>query len=906
MSGATPAHVAKLNSTAGLVYRIGLTMFAVLAATAAAKGATPNQVTQSVKLPCVFDEPQLVKKGQTYAIAVKDCDKWRRVGEPVLPYRTIRVLIPAGLSIDKIGTVPETPPGTIAINAEVEFGRAPVARPNANQPRLLAAPVGERDAEIYDSPNPFPAANVQLASVQRMNGYDIAFVRVFPIRYTPVGGRLEFSPRLSVNITFGKPASKSSAGAVGIRSEKADEEIGRLVANPEAIQSYQLDRGGNNGIDAAVDYLLITSASLTNAFQPLVDQKVADGLSVKIETVGNIVANYTGRDVPEKIRNYVKYAYTNWGIRFVLLGGDVATVPCRYAYAYMGALTSDYFVPCDLYYACLDGSWDHNNNNAFGEPDDGENGQEVDLLGEVYVGRAPVDTVGEVNIFVQKTLQYETQAHPNRDDILIMAEYLGTQGGVVTQGWDMFVPLTNSFSSFQITRLDDAPMTTPQWTYVDAIDALNQTPHLMLFNGHGDPDSMMRMFTEDLDFLTNPFPFLAYSVGCDAGAFDNDQFGTDSIGEELVKRNSAGAFAAILNSRLGWYDPQEAWKWSGEFQIKFFDHLLNQGQTRLGVANQLGKLDMVGQIETSGLMTYRYCYFEITLFGDPHVAWQALSTKVKLATTSAHGGSEPQVGQVEYNMGELVTSSVTNSPLAGGAGTQFVCTGWSGSGSVPSSGSGTQVSFNLTEDSQISWLWKTQFWFAANSSQGGSVSATSGWSDDGSAVALQATPAPYYHFESWSGDFPAGQQKNLSINVAMTQPRAITAVFAENRTTHGTPEWWLASFGVTNDFEAASSADDDHDGMPAWEEYIAGTNPADGSSALRLSLRIDSDLSNNRVVEWQNVSGHLYTVYRSRNATGPYAIVSAALQGTTPTIVFSDSENDPGPFFYQVVVERSP
>jgi hypothetical protein len=27
---------------------------------------------------------------------------------------------------------------------------------------------------------------------------------------------------------------------------------------------------------------------------------------------------------------------------------------------------------------------------------------------------------------------------------------------------------------------------------------------------------------------------------------------------------------------------------------------------------------MLGHVETSGLMPYRWCFYEITLFGDPH------------------------------------------------------------------------------------------------------------------------------------------------------------------------------------------------------------------------------------------------------------------------------------------------
>ncbi len=93
----------------------------------------------------------------------------------------------------------------------------------------------------------------------------------------------------------------------------------------------------------------------------------------------------------------------------------------------------------------------------------------VDFLAEVFVGRAPVDTVVEVSTFAEKTVRYETQAHSRATNALFIAEYLGSSGGFVAQGWDMFIPLTNYFGSFQQTRLDDSPFTTPQWSYLDAI-----------------------------------------------------------------------------------------------------------------------------------------------------------------------------------------------------------------------------------------------------------------------------------------------------------------------------------------------------------------------------------------------------------------------------------------------------
>ena len=129
---------------------------------------------------------------------------------------------------------------------------------------------------------------------------------------------------------------------------------------------------------------------------------------------------------------------------------------------------------------------------------------------------------------------------------------------------------------------------------------------------------MMRLQPGDLGALTNEDLFLAYSVSCQAGRFDNDPMSPDSIAEELVKRPRHGAFAAIFNARVGWFDPRQVWRYSGEYQARFFDQLLDRGQTNLGKACQLSKQDLLGQVESTGVMPYRWCYFQINLLGDPH------------------------------------------------------------------------------------------------------------------------------------------------------------------------------------------------------------------------------------------------------------------------------------------------
>jgi len=88
------------------------------------------------------------------------------------------------------------------------------------------------------------------------------------------------------------------------------------------------------------------------------------------------------------------------------------------------------------------------------------------------------------------------------------------------------------------------------------------------------------------------------------------------------------------------------------------------------------------------------------------VTEETIVTSNSLTVASAHGMANPAVGVHSYVNGSSVTCVVTGSPIVQGA-TQFVCTGWTGTGNVPASGSSTSVTFTITNSSTITWLWVT-------------------------------------------------------------------------------------------------------------------------------------------------------------------------------------------------------
>jgi hypothetical protein len=106
---------------------------------------------------------------------------------------------------------------------------------------------------------------------------------------------------------------------------------------------------------------------------------------------------------------------------------------------------------------------------------------------------------------------------------------------------------------------------------------------------------------------------------------------------------------------------------------------------------------------TSGLSTLRNGTITVSTSGSIVGNYK---TQYYLTVTSPHDSPTPSNGW--FNSETSITESVT-SPVSGGSGTQYVCTGWTGTGSVPTSGTTTTTTFTINATSSITWNWKTQY-----------------------------------------------------------------------------------------------------------------------------------------------------------------------------------------------------
>jgi hypothetical protein len=116
---------------------------------------------------------------------------------------------------------------------------------------------------------------------------------------------------------------------------------------------------------------------------------------------------------------------------------------------------------------------------------------------------------------------------------------------------------------------------------------------------------------------------------------------------------------------------------------------------------------------------------------------------------------------------------------------------------------------------------------------------------------------------------------------------------------------WLQQYGLPTD-GSADFADPDGDGMNNWQEWIAGTNPTNALSALRLlAPAITATPPSGVAVTWESVVGVNYLLKRATNFSVPpaFATLATNIPGQPGTTTFADTNPAPGgKVFYRVGV----
>ncbi len=153
--------------------------------------------------------------------------------------------------------------------------------------------------------------------------------------------------------------------------------------------------------------------------------------------------------------------------------------------------------------------------------------------------------------------------------------------------------------------------------------------------------------------------------------------------------------------------------------------------------------------------------------------------KVSLAVESEWGVPSPTNGVHALSWGTLMSASVAEPEPTNGV--QYVCTGWTGTGSVPESGTGTNIAFTIESDSSIRWNWQTNVWIAIAANGPVGIDVVDGWFALGEAVVAQYSPNVDFFTIALSGDTDGVvlDESARTIAIPADRPRSVTLSIAE-------------------------------------------------------------------------------------------------------------------------------
>lgn len=588
-------------------------------------------------------------------ISIPDESQLIDLGSPGVPIVNIMIAIPRDAEFDNVTLSPQLIKVVKGINL------VPVQEP---VPLIAGAKIKFNiDKKIYKSSEPYPESFYKLISVSSLGHYKIVLIETHPAQYIPATKELKFYD-LSGTLTY-----KRGVNPVPIKFKNTDMEY----LQKKLILNYAIAKTWENEVDSQLDCVIITADELYEAGNRLATWKTYRGLKSQAIKAIDILPDYPiGRDIPERIRLYIKDLWQNKGLKWVILIGDARDdfkndlsyyVPPRWVVDPRPYPNADNgYIPCDYYYACLDGNWDEDNDCSYGEIED-----EPDFFPEVFIGRIPIADKQKANNYINAIINYEQ--NPTGHNKIVLASgkcFPQAKGYEVDFKRKTVEPyLINKYSDIKHYHeyegnLDYSTFINTYNTGIDALEYMDHGSYQAWYRNWGIT-RFLRVQDVKTDLTQTDNMPLVFAEACSTNRYDTYP-NEECMGEAFINEIRASNYIGSTRVSWGLYD------FSGDgLDYRFWKNYTideDSGTWQAGKALAFAKTELWQDYANSGLMKGDYkilfkTILEYETFGDPELS----------RMNSYNGFPDLTISQADISFSEInpkegaivtITTSISN------------------------------------------------------------------------------------------------------------------------------------------------------------------------------------------------------------------------------------------------------
>ncbi len=542
---------------------------------------------------------------------------------PCLPYISKNYIIPKGVTFK--GIIPSFSNLFEIRDVRLESNRLPVPTDGSASTSNTLSPIRYKRGLTY------PQEVCRFAGISECENFQVLHLQICPFLYDTEKDQLTFIGMVKYDIEFD--------GTPNIPQMKISSIERRLLSgrieNPQLLRRFQ-EMPNDNLKDplTRLDYVIITSESLREAFEPLIDWKRSKGLFSKIITLEQINQNYDGSDGQIKIKECLRYLYENFGLKYVLLGGDNSIVPVKGCYGYAIAkgreIYEDNNIPTDLFYACLNGTfnWDANGNGICGEIEDN-----VDMMPQYYVSRVPIQTEEEAKNYISKLISYEQKPNITKGMLMggsVISGYMDNDneqsdaeaqariilGECISPYWDGPVHLFyDTYTDFPSGRdYDFSPLHLEEqirkgYSLIDVHTHGVGIGWKMEVDGLYTRSQATKQINSCHTFIT--------TTACNTNYFDGGPGEDPCLSEAFIRNPNNGVIGYLGSSRVGWSLKKDNLGASIKYNSEFYKNLFGNSEIEKtwGAIVAAAKFALVSDCQKLG--TERWVQFALNPVGDP-------------------------------------------------------------------------------------------------------------------------------------------------------------------------------------------------------------------------------------------------------------------------------------------------